>query len=69
MATKKQETVLSVAALCAGSFNGVRRIPAGAVIEGVPAEVAEANKHWLDAAPAAVDAAKASGAQVLPYQE
>ena len=56
MATKKQapEGVVTAVALCAGSFDGVASIPAGAVVEGVPAEVAQAHAAWLDQAPAAV---------------
>lgn len=70
MATKKQapEGVTAVA-LCAGTFNGSVRIPAGAVVEGVPAEVAQAHAAWLDAAPAAVEHATANGAPVVPYTE
>lgn len=68
MATKKTE-VLSALALCAGSFDGARAVPAGAVVEGVPPDVAQLHAGWLDAAPAAVDAAKAAGAEVLQYAE
>lgn len=71
MATKKQapEGVVVAVALCAGSFNGSVRIPAGAVIDGVPAEVAQANSAWLDIAPAAVEYATANGAPSLQYAE
>lgn len=68
MATKKQDTTVSAFVLCAGTFDGVTSYPAGGVIEGVPAAMAEANPHWLDAAPAAVEAAKENGAQVVEYQ-
>lgn len=71
MATKKQvpEGVVAAVALCAGSFNGSVRIPAGAVVEGVPAEVAQSQAAWLDSAPAAVEYATANGAPVLQYTE
>lgn len=68
MATKKQEATVSAFVLCAGSFDGVPSYPAGGVIEGVPVALAEANTHWLDTAPAAVEAAKENGAQVVEYQ-
>lgn len=68
MATKKQDTTVSAFVLCAGTFDGVTSYTAGSVIEGVPAALAEANTHWLDAAPSAVDAAKENGAQVVEYQ-
>lgn len=69
MATKKQDTTVSAFVLCAGSFDGVTSYPAGRVIEGVPVGLAEANTHWLDVAPSAVDAAKENGAQVVEYQD
>lgn len=71
MANKKQtpEGVATAVALCAGSFNGVVGIPAGAVIEGVPAEVAQSHAAWLDTATAAVEYATANGSQVLQYTE
>ncbi len=71
MATKKQvpEGVVAAVALCAGSFDGVASIPAGAVVEGVPAEVAQAHAAWLDAAPEAVAHAQANGAPVVPFAE
>lgn len=68
MATKKLEAASSAFVLCAGTFDGARRIPAGAIVEGVPGDVLEANSHWLDPEPAAVDHAKANGAQVIQYQ-
>lgn len=69
MATKKQEAASAAFVLCAGSFDGVRQFPAGAVIEGVPAEALAANAHWLDAAPEAVAHAQANGAPVVPFAE
>lgn len=72
MATKKQTAPASVGAalvLCAGAFDGVRPIPAGAIVEGVPAEVLSDNAYWLDAHPGAVASARASGAPVLQYAD
>lgn len=69
MAAKKQEATASVFVLCAGSFDGVTSYPAGSVIEGVPALLAGANTHWLDAAPAAVEYALAGGALVFSFQQ
>lgn len=71
MATKKNapEGVVTAVALCAGSFDGVASIPAGAVVEGVPAEVAQAHAAWLDSATAAVEYATANGSPVLQYTE
>lgn len=72
MATKKQTAPASAGdalALCAGSFDGVASIPAGAIVEGVPADAIAANAHWLDAAPEAVAHAQANGAPVVPFAE
>lgn len=72
MATKKQTAPASVGAalvLCAGAFDGVRPIPAGAIVEGVPAEVLSDNAHWLDAHPDAVAHARESGAPVVQYAD
>lgn len=68
MATKK-EVAQAAFVLCAGTFDGERRIPAGAVVEGVPDDVLKASKAWLDPASAAVEYAKANGAQVLKYED
>lgn len=68
MATKK-EAAQAAFVLCAGTFDGERRIPAGAVVEGVPDGVLKDHAAWLDPAPAAVEHAKASGAQVLKYED
>lgn len=68
MATKK-EAAQAVFVLCAGTFDGERRIPAGAVVEGVPDDMLKDHKAWLDPAPAAVEHAKANGAQVLKYED
>lgn len=68
MATKKEAAKTAAFVLCAGSLDGESRFPAGCVIEGVPADTLAANGHWLDAAPAAVEAAMANGAQVLTYE-
>ena len=68
MATKK-EAAQSAFVLCAGSFDGLRGIPAGAIVEGVPVEVLEANSFWLDSAKPAIDHAMSEGAQVLKYTE
>lgn len=69
MATKKQEAASAAFVLCAGSFDGLRQIPAGAVVEGIPADVLDDNRHWLDAAPAAVDHAKENGADLYRFAE
>ena len=68
MATKKEAAKSAAFVLCAGTLNGETCYPAGCVIEGLPEELLKANIHWLDAAPAAVEAAKANGAQVLTYE-
>ena len=68
MATKKQDATVSVFVLCAGSFDGVTSYQAGCVIEGVPSALAEANAHWVDAAPAAAEYAKDTGALVFEFQ-
>lgn len=68
MATKKQTAPSGEAlVLCAGTFDGARPIPAGAVVEGVPADVLSDNAHWLDPHPEAVAHARANGAPVVPY--
>ncbi len=68
MATKKEAAKTAAFVLCAGTLDGATRYPAGCVVEGLPDDVLKANTHWLDAAPAAVEAAKANGAQVLAYE-
>lgn len=68
MATKKEAAKTAAFVLCAGTLDGATRYPAGCVIEGLPDDVMKANAHWLDAAPAAVEAAKNSGAQVFAYE-
>lgn len=69
MATKKQEAASAAFVLCAGSFDGLRQIPAGAVVDGIPADILYDNRHWLDSAPAAVEKAKENGAPVVSYTE
>lgn len=69
MATKKPEAAAAAFVLCAGTFDGERRFPAGTVVEGVPDDVLKTHKAWLDPAPAAVEHAKANGAQVLKYED
>lgn len=66
--TLEPEDVTDVFVLCDGSLDGATRYKAGCVLRGVPESLAKANAHWLDAAPAAVEAAKANGAQVLAYE-
>lgn len=68
MATKKQSAPTGEAlVLCAGTFDGLRTVPAGAVVEGAPAEVLAEKAHWLDVHPDAVAHARASGALVVPF--
>lgn len=59
---------VTVFVLCDGSFNGVTRYGAGALVAGVPKALADANKHWLDADPSAIEHAESNGAQVLDYE-
>lgn len=68
MATKKEAAKTTAFVLCAGSLDGETRYAAGCVIEGLSEDVLKANTHWLDAAPPAVEAAKANGAQVLTFE-
>ena len=62
------EDVIDVFVLCDGSLDGIRRFPAGSVLQGVPESLAEANDHWLDSHPAAIEHALAGGAPVIDYQ-
>lgn len=62
------EDVIDVFVLCDGSLDGIRRFPAGSVLQGVPESLAEANDHWLDSHPAAIEHALADGAPVIDYQ-
>jgi len=41
---------------------------AGLIIEGVPPDVAGANTSWMDADPEKVAAARAAGADSVPYR-
>lgn len=71
MATKKQTAPADAGAalvLCAGTFDGLRTVSAGAVVEGVPADVLADNAQWLDAHPDAVAHARAEGAPVVHYE-
>ena len=62
------EDVIDVFVLCDGSLDGITRFPAGSVLQGVPESLAEANDHWLDSHPAAIEHALADGAPVIDYQ-
>ena len=69
MATKKIESEsVDALVLCSVSMGG-NHYPAGAVLEGVPEVVAQANRHWLDAHPAAVKHARAAGADVINFED
>lgn len=54
--------------LCAGVIGG-QRFEAGAVIDGLPSDVADAHAAMLDAHPSAVSHAVDGGAQVVVYEE
>lgn len=69
MATKKQ-ALAEVAALVLSSARiGGVSCPAGSVLEGLPESIAEQYAGTIDAAPAAVEHAKANGAQTLQYAD
>lgn len=55
--------------LCDGSLNGVARYSAGTVLQGIPESLADANGHWLDTNPAAIEHALNSGAKVVDYEQ
>ena len=63
------EDVTDVLVLCDGSLDGITRYGAGSVLQGVPESLAQANSHWLDAHPAAVDHAQNNGAEVVTYTQ
>lgn len=67
-AAKKAIEVVAARVLCAGAV-GNQRFAAGVVVEGIPAEVAQAHAAMLDSNPAAVSRAKDRGAEVLTYGE
>lgn len=63
------EDVIDAFVLCDGSLDGVTRYRAGTVVQGIPESLAEANSHWLDTHPAAVEHALKNGADVIDYQQ
>lgn len=63
------EDVIDVFVLCDGSLDGITRFFAGSVLRGVNESLAEANVHWLDPHPAAVEHALANGAPVIDYEQ
>lgn len=63
------EDVIDALVLCDGSLDGVTRYRAGSVLQGVPESLAQANSHWLDAHPSAVEHALNNGAAVIDYQQ
>lgn len=70
MATKAQKAGTDTATclvLCAGYLTG-NFYEAGAVLEGVPADVAEAHSAMLDLHESAVSHARGEGAPVVAYQ-
>lgn len=64
-----QEEVIDAFVLCDGSLDGVTRYVAGSVVQGIPESLAEANSHWLDIHPNAVEHALNSGAAIAVYQQ
>lgn len=62
------EDVIDAFVLCDGSLDGITRYHAGSVLQGVPESLAQANRHWLDTHPAAVEHALDSGAAVAYYE-
>lgn len=62
------EDVIDAFVLCDGSLDGITRYHAGSVLQGVLESLAEANRHWLDTHPAAVEHALNSGAAVVYYE-
>lgn len=64
-----QEDVIDAFVLCDGSLDGVTRYLAGSVVQGIPESLAEANSHWLDIHPNAVEHALNSGAAIAVYQQ
>ncbi|MBP7645360.1 MAG: hypothetical protein KA751_01235 [Comamonas sp.] len=63
------EDVIDVFVLCDGSLDGITRFFAGSVLRGVNESLAEANGHWLDPHPAAVEHALANGAPVIDFEQ
>lgn len=63
------EDVIDVFVLCDGSLDGITRFFAGSVLRGVNESLAEANVHWLDPHPAAVEHALANGAPVIDFEQ
>lgn len=63
------EDVIDVLVLCDGSLDGITRYRAGSVLQGVPESLAQANSHWLDAHPSAVEHALNNGAAIIDYQQ
>lgn len=63
------EDVIDALVLCDGSLDGVTRYRAGSVLQGVPESLAQANSHWLDAHPSAVEHALKNGVAVIDYQQ
>lgn len=61
------EDVIDAFVLCDGSLDGVTRYRAGTVVQGIPESLAEANSHWLDTHPAAVEHALKNGAATVDY--
>lgn len=61
--------VIDALVLCDGSLDGITRFKAGVVLQGIPESLAEANRHWLDAHPDAVEHALRSGAPVIDYEQ
>lgn len=68
-AKQESEDVVDAFVLCDGSLDGTTRYPAGSVVQGVPESLAEANRHWLDTHPAAVEHALNSGAAAVDYEQ
>lgn len=66
---QEPEGVIDAFVLCDGSLDGTTRYPAGSVLQGVPESLAEANRHWLDTHPSAVEHALSNGAVVIDYQQ
>lgn len=63
------EDVIDVFVLCDGTLDGITRFFAGSVLRGVNESLAEANVHWLDPHPAAVEHALANGAPVIDFEQ